>query len=186
MDKLLTFEPISSWPHGQQQQHHTNNVERIIRLGIISLFLLLHILSKTEASPLPLPSSAWNQPGIVINAINPSHEAKKSMMGPNNNNNAHAATSGREKSSSSASGVGARRQNQLYSHSNGQAETKKKTYTWNTIMHYGLSGGSDHNIRHKAKKIRDHSNIPCPFDQTRSWWDGKCRPAPKFSLYRVG
>jgi len=65
----------------------------------------------------------------------------------------------------------------------GDGSKSRRKYSWNTLMHYGLN--SDHGIRHRTKKLRDNSQLPCPFDQIRGW-DGKCRQAPRFSLYRVG
>lgn len=160
---------ITSWTH--------------VNLKVLLFLPVLVLLwsQNASASPLPQPSSAWNQPALAINTINPSHEAKKNMIGHHNGGGSGSTTSG-GKSSSPPS------QNGHHNSNNGHNNElqRKKTYTWNTIMHYGLAGGSDHNIRHKAKKLRDHGKLPCPFDQIRSWFDGKCRPAPRFSLYRVG
>jgi hypothetical protein len=108
-------------------------------------------------SSSPLPSSAWNQPGLAINTIN---------------------------SDSENSNGGKSRPYLSNGDSNGTNGKLRKKYSWNTLMHYGVSG-NEHGIRHRSKKLKDSSQLPCPFDQIRSW-DGKCRQAPRFSLYRVG
>lgn len=153
-----------------------------LKVVILPVFLLLTVFlcsdwssSSSLVQAAPAPSSAWNQPALAINTINPRREKKKGST------NGSSSTSGGNGKSILTPIV-----NNGLNNGAGNELQKKKTYTWNTIIHYGLSGGSDHNIRHKSKKLRDHSKLPCPFDQIRSWWDGKCRPAPRFSLYRVG